>query len=516
MTTTVGTTHRQHSVAELIKGPIAVGLPLGSVFGAVIGGLTRGNLTGGAAVGTVFASAVVTFVVVSGIYTGALGVPYRRPFRPGDRFGGWTVVGRLRTMPDNLIEYEVQRQEHRGRLTLSRADPGQRPLTDALHDVESRHLVHPLDIGRVGEFDFVVVEPKDLEALTDQVSRSGVLAGEELFAVAAGTAVALHAIHFRGHSHGQVRPDRVATGGARVALYSFGSMAQRSDAGYYHAPEQALGVDISTAKSDVFSWASTIFYAAAGRAPFTVPFDGELEPRSDEPTLALCPEWIRPVLDAAFTEDPAARPDSGAILDRLRVIGRERYWRIVQPRPGTALWTRPMRRVTARGVATAVLTVLFAGLLPAVVPPAGSPAQRPVTNPPESLTPLATPSIPKATTVPETTTGQSSATVTTTTTSLVLATIETTVVAPSGHWPTSANDGSPAFYAYLGASFIFPDWVACAYGYCIVGSGDQVHLFTEHPIKQIGQTGLSTQNPQQALMKLGLASSQAASLLARQ
>lgn len=91
------------------------------------------------------------------------------------------------------------------------------------------------------------------------------LTGEPPFALAAGMAIALRDIHAAGVVHGQVRPDLVAAGGARIALCGFEPNGRYRDANAHLAPEQALGADVATAKSDVFSQASTVFCTAACR-----------------------------------------------------------------------------------------------------------------------------------------------------------------------------------------------------------------------------------------------------------
>jgi hypothetical protein len=57
--------------------------------------------------------------------------------------------------------------------------------------------------------------------------------------------------------------------------------------------------------------------------------------------------------------------------------------------------------------------------------------------------------------------------------------------------------------------------VACDSGYCIVGSGDTVYLFTNGPIEDKGQVALAVQDPATALTGLGLTPEQASRLLAR-
>lgn len=80
------------------------------------------------------------------------------------------------------------------------------------------------------------------------------------------------------------------------------------------------------------------------------------------------------------------------------------------------------------------------------------------------------------------------------------------VLPPSsvGPWPTKDNDGTPVFFAYLGASIIFPDWTSCDADYCIAGSGGTVHVFRLKNITEIGTVSISVTDPVAALQGLGL------------
>jgi hypothetical protein len=83
----------------------------------------------------------------------------------------------------------------------------------------------------------------------------------------------------------------------------------------------------------------------------------------------------------------------------------------------------------------------------------------------------------------------------------------------SSAWPTHRDDGSPAFFAYLGASFIAPDWTSCDASYCLAGSGDTVYVFNGQ-LDQIGTIPLSVSSPTSALISLGISSAVVQELLA--
>jgi cutinase len=80
-------------------------------------------------------------------------------------------------------------------------------------------------------------------------------------------------------------------------------------------------------------------------------------------------------------------------------------------------------------------------------------------------------------------------------------------------WPTKKDSGPPAFYMWLGASFIVPEWVSCSDNYCIVGSDDKVLVFELHDIEQIGEIPIDVSDPRAALAKLGISATEIDALL---
>jgi hypothetical protein len=97
----------------------------------------------------------------------------------------------------------------------------------------------------------------------------------------------------------------------------------------------------------------------------------------------------------------------------------------------------------------------------------------------------------------------------------------TTTTAPNGPsktgegWPVNRDDGSPAFFEYLGSDFILPDWTSCDASYCLAGSGGTVYVFdVENGINQVGIVSDSVADPADALVQLGLPEADVAALLA--
>jgi hypothetical protein len=494
---------------DVVAGPVAIGLPAGGFLGAMIGFLTKGNLVGGAIAGSALAVLVVAFLVWSDIHAGATGAPRRWPFQPGDEFMGWEVAGRLGTRADYTVGYDVRRDGERGLLTVMSTKHGKTQVAvrrdpHPLASVTSRHVVTPLDIGVVRDYAYVIVPMDRAEPLAALVERTGPLGGAALYRVAIGVALAVRDAHAQGVVLGQVRPDQVAVDGDRAALYGFDPLARFRDGEACPAPEQLPGSDVGTTRSDVFSLVSTIYFAATGRQPCAV----DAGRVAGAPDWTIAEDWLRPVIVDGFADEPDWRPDAEVIVERLRRVGAEHGW---QPSPPAPAYSPGLTRPSSVGrpaIAVAA-SIVLAALLPILVPPGSAVATEPASasesvRQPGTAATTATPAA--ATTGPSTVDTAAEPTVSTT--------VSTTGSTGGSGWPKDADDGSPAFRAYLGAALIVPDWISCAAGYCLVGSADQALLFTENPIDQVDQT---TQNddPHGALVGIGLRSEQADALLAR-
>jgi len=92
----------------------------------------------------------------------------------------------------------------------------------------------------------------------------------------------------------------------------------------------------------------------------------------------------------------------------------------------------------------------------------------------------------------------------------------TTTTAVSSGWPVHRNDGPPALFIWLGASFIMPSWSACTAVYCIVGddADQRVLVFKiKGGIDELGWIAES-QDPRTALAKAGFGQADVDALLA--
>jgi serine/threonine protein kinase len=172
-----------------------------------------------------------------------------------------------------------------------------------------------LDSGFDGDEPYLVSELVEGPSLTEVVLAEGPFEETELVALAIGMATGLTAVHQAGLVHGDFGPDHVvlSADGPRVASFSI-------------TPPYGS----ATPAADMFAWAQTVLFAAAGR-PATGPQD-----------LDFLPEPLRATAAACLAPDPGSRPASRNVMTAL--LGRSD--------PTASLLTEGARRsrAAARGV----------------------------------------------------------------------------------------------------------------------------------------------------------------------
>jgi|tagenome__1003787_1003787.scaffolds.fasta_scaffold20883711_2 serine/threonine protein kinase len=198
---------------------------------------------------------------------------------------------------------------------------------DSMRRVRSPHVAEIVDADVTAEPPYVVTQYVPGRTLEQTVRERGPLTANELQRLATGLASALSAIHGAGIIHRDLKPGNVMfLDNGEPVVIDFG-IAQGVDATRltatglvigtpgYLAPEIIEGED-AAAPADVHAWASTIAYAATGRAPFG---SGTFESifykiMEGKPDLDGVPAALLPLVRAAMARNPAERPTAQALI----------------------------------------------------------------------------------------------------------------------------------------------------------------------------------------------------------
>ncbi|MGR6920651.1 protein kinase domain-containing protein [[Actinomadura] parvosata] len=178
------------------------------------------------------------------------------------------------------------------------------------------------------ERPYIVSEYVDGPSLARAVAEQGPRTGAALHRLAVGTATALAAVHQAGIVHRDFSPANVILGSEGPRVIDFG-IARALDATStitsmpvgtpaFMAPEQILGHPIGAA-ADLFAWAATMVFAAAGRGPFDAATVPEITQRilHAPPNLSSLPTPLHDIATACLSKDPALRPTAEQVLARL-------------------------------------------------------------------------------------------------------------------------------------------------------------------------------------------------------
>ncbi|MCX4471078.1 protein kinase [Micromonospora sp. NBC_01655] len=177
---------------------------------------------------------------------------------------------------------------------------------------------------------YVVSEYIEGPTLQRHVREHGPITGNALHRLAVGTATALTAIHQSDVVHCDLKPDNVVLGADGPRVIDFGiaraldvteTMTSRiMGTAPYMAPERFRDDEVGPA-SDVFAWAATIAFAAAGQPPFGTGTVVAVMNRvlHDPPELAGLSGPLAELVAQCLDKDHRARPPAEQVL--LRLLG---------------------------------------------------------------------------------------------------------------------------------------------------------------------------------------------------
>ncbi|MGI5149487.1 serine/threonine protein kinase [Plantactinospora sp. CA-294935] len=223
-----------------------------------------------------------------------------------------------------------------------------------------------------GDTPYVVSEFIAGPTLYRHVREQGPISGNALHRLAVGTATAVTTIHRADVVHCDLKPDNVILGadGPRVIDFGIARALNTSETmtrqivgtAPYMAPERFRDNDIGPA-CDVFAWAATLVFAAAGRAPFGNDSIATVMHRvlHEPPDLPELPDVLDELVRRCLDKNPLVRPHSEQVL--LRLLG-------YAPWPAKAV---PMEAVLKEGNATATAPVPASSASGRATPPRPEP-----------------------------------------------------------------------------------------------------------------------------------------------
>ena len=257
------------------------------------------------------------------------------PLRQGDpsRIGRFRLSARLGAGGMGVVYLGQARDTGQVAIKVMRPEAGDeeefrarfRREVALLTRVQGLCTVRVVEADTESDNPFLVTEYAAGPSLSEQVKHGGPVDPEMLVGLATGLAEALVAIHGAGVVHRDLKPGNVILTQAGPKVIDFG-IAQALDGtvmtrtGKYMgspgfmAPEQITGT--SGQEADIFAWGLTVAYAASGRQPFGSGPAEVLPYRivHGTPDIGAVPPALLPLVEAAVSKDPHARPTAADLL----------------------------------------------------------------------------------------------------------------------------------------------------------------------------------------------------------
>ncbi|MDR6175276.1 putative Ser/Thr protein kinase [Nocardioides zeae] len=281
---------------------------------------------------------------------------------------------------------------------------------NSLSRVRSRRVAEIMDADPWAEIPYVATRYVPGLSLHDHVQEEGAIDERDIVHVASELCAALDAVHRVGVLHRDVKPSNVLMEGRNPILIDFGLARVADDPRLTHtgwllgtpgylAPEILHGEDASPA-ADVHALASTIAFAALGRAPFgRGPAMAVMDRvRRGEHDLEGVPARLRGPLERALDPDPRRRPTLTELRAWIDPDSLDDATRARVALTGAATGAGADETdLAAAGAATAVLPAIEDPPLEGgtrVMPPEREPYQQPPPPPSPPPRPVARPVAP--------------------------------------------------------------------------------------------------------------------------
>ncbi|WP_395360849.1 PQQ-binding-like beta-propeller repeat protein [Streptomyces sp. YH02] len=300
-------------------------------------------------------AAVATYRLIARLGSGGMGTVYLARTPGGRTVALKTVHARLATDPAFRARFRLE--------------------TDAARIIGARHGAAVVDADPLAETPWLATEYVLGPPLDDAVALGGPLPEPTVRALGAALAGALAQLHSSDVVHRDLKPSNVLVTAYGPKIIDFGIARAAGDdhltrtgaaAGTpaFMSPEQASGQEHPPA-GDVFALAGVLVFAATGHGPFGTGSAADLlyRVRYADPDLTGVPEALLPLLTACLSKDPAARPTTTILIDRLH-DGHGEFADHLPPllltdiaRRATDVWLHAPHRLPAPAGSTAAETV---------------------------------------------------------------------------------------------------------------------------------------------------------------